>query len=81
MDLLEEFVIPKCDARAFPLLQGQRLRVIAHEGKQVADLKFINLHDHKEQFAAYWSVLLNATEGTNVGQQITKLWSKRPTRG
>jgi uncharacterized protein YcgI (DUF1989 family) len=76
--LSEEFVIPACSGRAFYVDRGQRLRVIAHEGKQVADLKFFNRDDLKEQFAASWSVLLNTTEGTGTAQRITKLWSKPP---
>lgn len=78
MDLLEEFVIPACSARAFYVDRGQRLRVIAHEGKQVADLKFFNRSNLTEQFAASWSVLLNTTQGTGTAQRITKLWSKPP---
>jgi uncharacterized protein YcgI (DUF1989 family) len=74
----EEFVIPPCSARVFNLDQGQRMRVIAHEGKQVADLKFFNRADLKEQFAAPWSVLLNTLEGIGTASSITKLWSKPP---
>ncbi len=39
----------------------------AHEGKQVADLKFIRRENMKEQFSSSWSVLLNTLEG--VGDQ------------
>ncbi|WP_143541319.1 DUF1989 domain-containing protein, partial [Rhodococcus sp. D-1] len=56
--------------------RGQRLRVTAHEGKQCADIKFINRNDPKEQFAAPWSVFLNTLEGTGTKDSIAKLWSK-----
>ena len=78
LQLIREFVIPKCSAKAFALERGQVLRVIAHEGKQVADLKFFNRHDLKEQFAASWSILLNTIAGTGTSQRITKLWSRPP---
>ena len=53
---VEDFIIPKNSSRAFMLKKGQVLRVIAHEGKQVADIRFLNAHDYREQFAAYNSI-------------------------
>ena len=78
LEIVEQFVIPKCSARAIELKQGQRLRVIAHEGKQVADLKFFNLHNLKEQFAANWSVFLNLSLGVGTAHRITRLYSGPP---
>ncbi|MDW5615086.1 urea carboxylase-associated family protein [Mycolicibacterium sp. D5.8-2] len=77
-ELVEQFTLQKCSGRAFPLERGQVLRVTAHEGKQVADLKFINRGNPKEQFSSSWSVLLNTMEGTGTSHSITKLWSKPP---
>ncbi|MBB3043430.1 MULTISPECIES: DUF1989 domain-containing protein [Actinomycetes] len=77
-DLVEQFIVDKCSARAFPLDKGQILRVTAHEGKQVADLKFIRRENMKEQFSSSWSVLLNTLEGVGTNHAITKLWSKPP---
>ena len=48
--LLSESVIPACEGRAYEVRESQVLRVIAHEGKQVADLTFFNLHNHAERF-------------------------------
>ena len=76
--LVEEFIIPKCSARAFVVRKGQVLRVIAHEGKQVPDLKFLNAHDYKEQFASRWSSHLNDAEGIGGQWRIKKLYSKPP---
>lgn len=51
--LKEDFVIPKCEARAFEVKKGQTLRVIAVEGPQAADMIIFNLHDMKETFSAW----------------------------
>jgi len=76
--LIEEFVIRKCSAKAFLLKKGQALRVIAHEGKQVADLKFFNAHDYREQFASHWSEGINGVQGIGGARKLTKLYSKPP---
>jgi len=76
--LVEEFVIPKCSAKAFLLKKGQVLRVIAHEGKQVADIRFLNAHDYREQFTAWNSIGLNSAEGIGGSKRIKKLYSKPP---
>jgi uncharacterized protein YcgI (DUF1989 family) len=78
MKLLEEFVIAKCSSKAFVVRNGQILRVIAHEGRQVADIRFLNAHDYKEQFAARWSIPMNSIEGIGGYKKLTKLWSKVP---
>ncbi len=54
------------------------LRVMAQEGKQVADIAFLNAHNYKEQFAARYSVSLNTFEGLGNLERITKLYSKPP---
>ena len=76
LKLIEEFVIPKASSKAFELKKDHVLRVIAHEGPQVADIRFINAHDYKEQVAAAWSVALNSIEGIGGERRIKKLWSK-----
>ena len=76
--LVEEFIIPKCAAKAFELKKGQILKAIAHEGPQVADIKFLNAHDYKEQFVAQWSGFLNGLEGLGGRKKIKKLYSKPP---
>lgn len=75
---VEEFIIPKCSSKAFLLKKGQVLRVIAHEGKQVADIRFLNAHDYREQFTASNSVSLNSIEGIGGRRKIKKLYSKPP---
>ncbi|GAI27711.1 unnamed protein product [marine sediment metagenome] len=76
--IADEFVIPKCTGKAFIVKKGQVLRVIAHEGKQVADIIFLNAHNYKEQFAARHSVAVNVAEGLGNAGRITKLYSKPP---
>ncbi len=76
--VVDEFVIPKCSSNAFVVKKGQVLRVIAHEGKQVADIRFLNAHDYREQFAARWSIPLNSAEGIGGMKRIKKLYSKTP---
>ncbi len=50
--VISEFVIPKCTGKAFRVKKSQALRVIEHEGKQVASLMFFNAHNYKEQCSA-----------------------------
>lgn len=46
--VVADFVIPKCEGRLFRVDAGQRLRVIAAEGPQAADLIAFNPHDLRE---------------------------------
>jgi len=77
-NIISEFVIPKCSSKSFLLNKGQILRVIAHEGKQVAGIRFLNANDYREQFSAIISVSLNRIEGIGGGKRIRKLYSKPP---
>ena len=76
LKIIEEFVIPRASSKAFELKKDQVLRAIAHEGPQVADIRFINTHDHREQVATAWSVALNSLEGIGGEKRLKKLWSK-----
>ncbi len=76
--VVEEFIIPKCSSKAFIVKKGQVLRVTAHEGKQVADIRFLNAHDYSEQFAARWSIPLNSVQGIGGTKKLKKLYSKPP---
>lgn len=82
--VVEEFVIPKCSSKAFVVKKGQVLRVIAHEGKQVADLRFLNLHDFREQFSGTTSEAWNSDAKLSGKQErggihrLEQLYSKWP---
>jgi len=76
--IVEEFIIPKSSSRAFILKKEQILRVTAHEGKQVADIRFLNANNYKEQFASWLSASLNSNEGIGGTKRVKKLYSKSP---
>ena len=76
--IVEEFVIPKCSSKAHVVRKGQVLRVIAHEGEQVADIRFLNAHDYREQFAAGYSAALNTRDHIGGVKRIKTLYSKPP---
>jgi uncharacterized protein len=71
LTLVDEFVIPKKSGRAFKVIRGQVLRVIAPEGPQVADLNAFNLDDYTEHFSASRT---RTMEGMYV-REGTKLYS------
>lgn len=76
--VVDEFIIPKCSSRAFDLKKGQVMRVIAHEGKQVADIRFLNRHNFKEQFSAWVTLAIPAWLGQGDRKSIKKLYSRVP---
>ena len=76
LKLIEEIIIPKASSKAFILKKDQVLRVIAHEGPQVADIRFFNANDYNEQVSTTWSVALNSLEGIGGEKKLKKLWSK-----
>lgn len=73
-----EFVIPKCTGKACRVNKGQAIRVIEHEGKQVAGLIFLNAHNYGEQFMAEFSGGLNQCAGIGTHYKLSKLYSKVP---
>jgi len=77
---ITELVIPKCTGKAFRVEQGHLLRVIQHEGKQVAGLIFLNARNFKEQFMAEFSGGLSFFHPDHLGShyRATELYSKVP---
>ena len=71
---MKEFIIPKCEGRAFQLKQGEILRLIAHEGKQVADMTALNRHDFRETFSSHLTAGLNGASF----RHATRLFSRPP---
>jgi len=76
--VVQDLVIPKCRGASIRLKRGQVLRVIAHEGKQVLDLNFLNAQNYREHFSAELSAVLNCLEGLGGYYRLTKLYSKPP---
>ena len=74
MKLSNEFIIPKCEGRAFELMKGQILRVIALEGKQVGDMVTLNLRDFRETFSSHTTCSLNGSSF----RKATRLYSGPP---
>ncbi len=71
-ELVTEFIIPARSGKAFEVKQGQVLRIIEIEGKQVADVNLWNPHDTRERLDAGSSMLL----GHNF-RKIDKIYSNR----
>jgi len=77
--VISEFIVPKCTGKAFLFRKGQVLRVVEVGGKQVASVTFFNANNHKEQFGARNSVLLESCQGKRGRfRKIDKLYSKVP---
>ena len=76
--VIDEFIIPKCTGKAFRINKGQTLRVIEHEGKQVAGLIFLNAHNYKEQAMASFSGDLSQALGIGNRYRLGKVFSKVP---
>jgi uncharacterized protein YcgI (DUF1989 family) len=76
--IVQNIVVPRCSGKALRVDKGQILRVIAHEGKQVVDLTFLNADNYKEHFAAEHSSVLNSLQGLGGYYRLTHLYSKPP---
>ncbi|MBT6241814.1 MAG: urea carboxylase-associated family protein [Rhodospirillaceae bacterium] len=77
--LVEEIIIPRSSGRSFILKKDQVMRVIEIDGGQVADIRFFNKENYKEQFAAVFSMMLNAMSGVQPAyKRIETLYSKVP---
>lgn len=72
--LINEFIIPRCEGRAFEVRKGETLRVIAIAGKQVADLTAICRSDFRETFSSHITAGLNGASLRNA----TTLYSRPP---
>ena len=76
--VVQDLVVPKSSGKTMRVNKGQVFRVLEHEGKQVADMTFLNAHNYKEHFAAEHSAVLNSLQGTGGYYRLTKLYSKPP---
>tara|TARA_B110000090_G_scaffold210097_1_gene270046 strand:- start:7895 stop:8545 length:651 start_codon:yes stop_codon:yes gene_type:complete len=77
-NIIEDIVVPRCSGKTMKVNKGQVFRVIANEGKQVADLTFLNASNYKEHFAGEHSAVLNSMQGTGGYYRLSKLYSKPP---
>jgi uncharacterized protein YcgI (DUF1989 family) len=76
--VISDFSVPAGEGKAFVVSKGQIVSFIEIEGKQMADIVFLNAHDYKESFHAGWSAALNMMLGEGDMKKISKLYSKPP---
>jgi uncharacterized protein YcgI (DUF1989 family) len=76
--VVSEFNIPAGHGQAFVVHRGQLVSFIEVEGKQMADIVFLNANDYKEAFHAGWSAALNMMLGEGDMKKLKKLYSKPP---
>ena len=76
--VLEEFTTPARHGRGCIVKKGQILRITEAEGKQVADVSFLNADNHREGFHAGQTLALNMLEGIGDLRRVTKLYSRPP---
>ena len=72
--LVNELIIPRSEGRAFEVLKGQLLKVIAIEGPQVGDMTALNLRDFREKFNA----LVTSSYNGKCFMKATKLYGGPP---
>jgi hypothetical protein len=75
---LADFIIPACEARAFVVPRGARLRIHLVEDKQVGDCCFYNADDHREVFHVGQTWALNVLLGTGSAKTFRHFYSKPP---
>ena len=77
--VVEEFIVPKYSGKAFTVKKGQVMRVIEIGGRQVADIRFFNADNYKEEYAAVFSMILNAMADEQPAYlRLKTLYSKVP---
>jgi uncharacterized protein len=76
--VVDEFTVPATYGRGCLVKKGQILRIIEAEGKQVADVSFLNADNHREGFHAGQTLALNMLEGIGDLQRVAKLYSRPP---
>jgi hypothetical protein len=72
--LIQEFVIPPCDAVTWQVQAGQLWRIVCSHGPQVADMNCWSLADSKEHFYSSKTRQMHATHL----QTGDRLWSNMP---
>lgn len=76
--LVDDFVVPARHGRGCIVESGQVIRITLIEGKQVADVSFLNADNPREGFHVGQSLVLNMLEGTGSMTHLEKLYSRPP---
>ena len=77
-DLVNEFVIPAREARAFEVKRGQIFRIHQITGGQVGDCVFYNADDYREMFHVGQTWAINGILGTGTSKSFPHFYSKPP---
>ncbi len=78
MEVVEEFIVPATEGRGCIVKKGQYLRIEQIEGKQVADVSFLNADNPREGFHVGQTTALNMLEGIGSMTAVKKLYSRPP---
>jgi len=78
LETIKSVIAPKARGGSLKIKKGQIFRVIAHEGKQVLDLTFLNANDYKEQYASELSACIASMRGEGGYYRLSNLYSKPP---
>ncbi len=76
--VIEEFTVPASHGRGCIVPKGKHLRIVEVDGKQVADVSFLNADNPREGFHAGQTLALNMLEGSGDLRRVTKLYSRPP---
>ena len=77
-NLVNEFVIPAREARAFEVKRGQIFRIHQITGGQVGDCVFYNADDYREMFHVGQTWAINGILGTGTSKSFPHFYSKPP---
>ena len=75
LEIIKSVIAPKARGGTLRIKRGQIFRVIAHEGKQVLDLTFLNANNYKEQYASELSACIASIKGEGGYYRLSKLYS------
>jgi uncharacterized protein len=74
MKLVEQIIVPPATGKAFLIDQGQRLRIVLHEGTQVIDFDAFNRENFKEMLG---SSVTRGYEGAHLTTG-SRIWTNPP---
>jgi uncharacterized protein len=77
-NLVDEFVIPAREGRAFEVKRGQIFRIHQITGGQVGDCVFYNANDYREMFHVGQTWAINGILGTGTSKSFPHFYSKPP---
>ena len=74
--VIQQAVVPARGYGAFEVAQGQVIRIVDVEGKQVPDVLVYNRHDLKEQISVRYSLSVNQKQQLSTGDPLYSLSCK-----